>query len=72
MRVINFCNMKTAADIRQKIHYLKDRLGVLDELKLREMDKPLRARNYDLLKFLSKERTYYVGAIKQFEWVLEP
>jgi len=47
-----------------------ERIVVLDAVKSREMAKSIDERDFNLLKFVHKERAMYSHALGQFQWIL--
>jgi len=63
--------MKPAEDIQQRMQFLKQKLQLLETLKVLEMNKPYNLRDYKLLQFWFKEHHMYAYALTQFEWLLD-
>jgi hypothetical protein len=62
--------MKPIVEILQRADYFKKRISLLDNLRSREMEKPIIERNNDLLLFLGKEQNKYTCSLREFQWLL--
>jgi len=62
--------MKNELEISGRLHDLKEKIQLITERKVDELKKPVRRRDYRLLKFLSKEYEIYSFALSQMEWLL--